>query len=728
MKQHLTLIGIFIISGILFSACGPSAMTRRADKLYDALAYMKAANQYKKILKKDSTDTYVMSRLANCYLQANEYKKSVYWYQKVTNLDPGIPENQFNYGQMLMANKQYDEAAIWFKKFLEFLPDDKLALKALESCQNWRELMKDSSLYNISEGEFNSPSADFAPLIDGNKVIFASARTDDKFIFAWTEKNFLDLYEVEVGEEGDFGEPKLMKGRVNSKFHEAVPTISASGDTMYFTRNNFNNGRIGFDDHRTITLKTYFARRSKNGKKWVKVKEFEYNNDNYSIGHPAIGPKGKFLYLASDMPGGQGGTDIYVCRREGDHWGEPQNLGPTINTEGDEMFPWVSPEGVLYFASDGHPGLGSLDVFRADKDASGKFEKPVNMGYPINTPQDDFHLVMEAGGNTGYLSSNRDGGMGDDDIYYFRAKKLLKGLVVDKKTRQPIDNPRLEFYVYQELDGVTLGDPKGEFSYGIKPNYEYSIIASKPGYQDAKIIPTARQLAGKDPIELELAKSEECGPEFVLMGEVIDIENNPIKGSPVRVILKEKVIYTDDNGKFSMPLAPNQDYVVVAMGGEGRPDKEEEVTTKGLDESAEIPVTLMLDPTYEDTGKVFYIIYYNYDRYSIRRDASEELERVAKFMYKYPTIIVELSSHTDSRGSVTYNDRLSRDRAKSAYDYLISKGVEPERLTYKWFGETMLVNDCNDGKECEEDEHQLNRRTEFRFMGFVGGKKVRRKD
>ncbi|MCB9232855.1 MAG: OmpA family protein [Bacteroidia bacterium] len=688
----------------------------RADRAYFNLAYADAAEQYLKALKKYPGNKEIMVKLADCYRRQNDFTNAEYWYKQVTKFQSVDPINKYYYGRSLMNNRKYDEAEKWFAEYLKERPEDVRAQRMLDACQTHEDFMMDASLWEVKPVNINTSKSDFSPVMKDDQLYFASARGRDPFVFRWNEHKFLDIYVSTIGEEASLSEPRQMKGTVNTKFHEATATFSPKGDTIYFTRNNFFQGKIKTDEQKIIRLKTYSA--YKVGGKYLHVKDFPFNSDDYSVGHPCLSPDGKGLYFASDMPNGFGGTDIYRSFLGEKGWGQPENLGPTVNTPGNEMFPWIGESGDLYFASEGHKGMGGMDIFRAKRNGE-LFGIAYNLGYPINSPLDDFGFVMDEKKRIGFFSSNRPGGAGDDDVYSFRMRDLLMGWVVEKGTGNPIEAPKIDVYDFTKLENSTLGDEEGSFRYGVSREKGYYLVASKSGYKEAKKRITPEMLDGKDPLILELEPIKKCNPVYTLLGDVVDHSTAPLPGRKVRVILKEEVIYTDENGEFALELAPNQDYVVVATGENGQPDKIREITTKGLPlEDTQVNVRLQMDPMRDDTGKVFYIIYYNYDKHDIRQDASEELDRVVKFMKKYPNILVELTAHTDSRGTTPYNQRLSRDRAVEAYQYITRNGVEKDRLTYQWKGETMLTNDCADGVHCTEYEHQLNRRTEFRFMGF----------
>ncbi|MEM7037275.1 MAG: hypothetical protein AAF570_09870 [Bacteroidota bacterium] len=261
------------------------------------------------------------------------------------------------------------------------------------------------------------------------------------------------------------------------------PLFNPDGNVMFFTRNNFHKGRVRRSEDRVVGLKTYRAELVR--KRWTNVKELPFNSDDYSVGHPCMGPAGRSLYFVSDKPGGYGGTDVYVTYKRGESWTPPKNLGPEINSKGDEMFPWVSNTGVLYFASNGHLGLGGLDIFRVTS-LGNEMQKVQNMGFPINSGADDFGMIMDENSGTGFLSSNRLGGRGQDDIYYFRQKQIVRVQVIDEKTGEPIDKAKIEVFGVQGLSATVLTDEMGKMTFGLGRNEQFMFVATNENYLERK--------------------------------------------------------------------------------------------------------------------------------------------------------------------------------------------------------------------------------------------------
>jgi outer membrane protein OmpA-like peptidoglycan-associated protein len=703
---------------ILFAVFLPAqGQLKRANRKFDRFLYSEAVPLYLKAIKKDPANQNIIERLGDTYRLINDAQNAETWFAKAVAKEGGRAENLLYYGQALMNNKKWEMAVPWLQKYVKAKADDPIGQKALKSAQNYQSFMKDSSLYSVRHLGINSPEADFGTAYNGGgAVYFASARRHDQYVFGWTGHPFLDLY-VSGIQGMDLAEPKRLKGKVNSRYHEGGQTLSPDTNVMIFSRNNYIRGKVSQSKEGVIRLKTFRADLSAG--KWKHVKGVPFNSNEYSVGHPALSPDGTTMYFVSDMPGGEGGTDIYAVKADLQNktWGSPVNLGPTVNTKGNEMFPWMSRDGAFFFASNGHEGLGGLDIFEV-KNFATSTEYVKNIGYPINSPRDDFAFIFDPRTGNGFFSSNRVNGTGDDDIYGFTKRKVVRGVVVDATTGEPLENARVELFEEKTFETLTRTGDKGDFSMGIDPNSPYMAVASKEGYKENKLPVISRGTASDADVvvRIPLEKINDCQANYTLAGKVHDDEGRPIPGKKVKLTVKEWIVETDEKGEIHVPLLPDQDYQVMVSEPLKR-NKVYEVTTKGEPNGSIIPVDININAL--DSGKVFYIIYYNFDKHDIREgDARPELDRVVNFMRANPQVKVDLMSHTDCRATNEYNETLSKNRAIEAYTYITNHGVEKDRLSYSWKGETQLTNACADGVECTEVEHQRNRRTEFRINGF----------
>jgi len=462
--------------------------------------------------------------------------------------------------------------------------------------------------------------------------------------YGWTGNSFLRVYTADRGADNGLSDAVIADEGINNvPYHTGPVAADEQGTTLYMTRTYpGKQGEVSRENrrrYRTNKLELYIYTKGDDGG-W-QSEPFPYNKvEEYSVGHAALSGDGSILYFVSDMPGGQGGTDIWYSERQGDgSWGTPVNAGATVNSAGDELFPNVGPDGTLYYSSDGFAGMGGLDIFRSTGSRAG-WTRPVNLRYPVNSPGDDFAYITTYEGEeglAGYLSSNRNGGRGGDDIYSFTFEKpkiiiILKGTASDKNTTDRLADVSVTLY-----DGMR------------------EIVARKR---------------------------------------------------------------TDGSGTFEFVLDRDKSYTVLGQKEKYHGDSAK-VTTVGITESDTLEVALLLEPVFE-VGKTFELenIYYDFDKHNIRPDAAAVLDELVRTLRDNPTLRIELSSHTDSRGSDAYNLALSQRRAQSAVDYLVSRGIARDRMVARGYGETRLVNNCGNGVPCTREQHQANRRTEVTVLAY----------
>ena len=713
---------------------------KKANELYEQFSFPEAADLYKKILAKKDNDE-AKQKLAECYRLMNKPVEAEYWYEQVIELPQSTDLDLLHYGLALKMNGKYELAREVFLEYAQLVPADTRGLRLVESCDKSEYFTQDPGVYNIDNVTCNSGESDFGPAFYEDGIVFASARGgkyQDK-VYNWTGKPFLDLFYAvcpDPENPGQLDKPDLFKGQANTWMHEGTVTFAKDEQTMFFTRNNFFKGKKRKDDNNTIRLKVFSSK--KEGDKWSDIKDLAINSDKYSVGHPTLTSDGNTMYFTSDMPGGYGEEDIYVTRRSsGGAWGTPENLGPEINTEGREMFPFVHTDGTLYFASDALPGLGGLDIFSSQYLENG-WTPPENLRAPINTNYDDFGLILETEGEYGYFASNRAGGKGDDDIYAFtRSTFMLNGVVVDADTQEPIEGALVQLIE----NGVVLQErttySNGEFAFPVGRNSDYTIRVTKPNYKDSEQPVSTFNVEGNS-LDIKVPmQPESLGGIFCeLRGLVFENESGvPVPGATVKLINAEtkfeKTYVTGEDGTYFFEIDPETDYLVFAT-------KElfftatKTISTKGRDCTSPLQKDLALDigitkiivdeddPQTLNEISEFQIkhIYYDLDKSFIRPDAAVELDKVVKIMYENPGLLIELGSHTDSRASDRYNNDLSQRRAQAAVDYIVSRGIMSDRITARGYGETQLVNGCSDGVTCSDDEHQANRRTEFTITGY----------
>ena len=622
---------------LFYSGYCQEGRVKSADEKYERYIYIDAIKIYEKVAKKGYKDEKMLKRLGNAYYFNGQLSNAKKWYDELFKLNSEQDAEYFyRYAQTMKALRDYENADKMMNLFTVKSVNDLRAKLYAQNKEYLDEIKQKSSKYEVKNIDINSKYSDYGSALLGNTLIFATARDSTEKICKWTNQPFTNLYQCEIQKLGKTGPAEPFSKTINSKFHESTPVFTKDGKTVYFTRNNYLNKRSESSDNTTL-LKLYKAELKKG--KWKNIKELPFNSDEYSVAHPALSNDEKTLYFASDMPGTLGLSDLFSVKINDDgSFGIPVNLGKDINTEGRETFPFISKEGELYFATDGRPGLGGLDIFSTKITDNNQYEEVKNIGEPINSPQDDFAFIIDSTSTNGYFTSNRDGGKGYDDIYYFKVcKQIIMGTVTNRVTGEPISDAK-----------VSLLDE--EF------NLLKVTIVGKTGKYDF---------------------NGDCSKIYYIRAEKDDYETK-----------EEKVITENTSGIAEVPIALEPIEIQVEVG--------------------------------QDLAKILDIttIYFDLDKSFIRKDAAFELQKILAVMQDYPKMKIEVRSHTDSRQTHEYNEALSERRAKSTVNWLIKKGINPNRLTYKGYGETQLVNGCSDGVPCTEEEHQANRRSEFIILSL----------
>lgn len=618
----------------------------KADKKYAQYAYIDAIAMYERMAEKGYQSAEVYEKIGNAYYYNADYTKAAKWYGQLFSLGEENlkPEQYYRYAQTLKATGQYEKANSYLDKFAQKQQEDQRGKKYTQAKDYLKAIKANSGRYNIENSGINSPYSDYGACVYNGYVIFTSSRDTGTLVrrrHQWTNQSFTNLYVAKQDKAGKLGGAEPFISEVKSKYHESTPVIAADGKTIYFTRNNSEPGKKGRDQSKTKLLKIYQANNVEG--KWKSIKELPFNSNNYNCAHPALSPDGKTLYFASDMPGGKGQSDIYKVeiQNNGASFGKPENLGEPINTEGRETFPFITEQDELYFSSDGHQGLGGLDVFGTRKEKNGQYQIIHNVGEPVNGTMDDFAFNINSQSKRGYFSSDRTGGKGYDDLYnlletkpLFTCEQLLQGKVSHQQTGDPIVGASITLLDqnFKEITKVT-SDAEGNY----------------------------------------IIKEVECGKQYYIRTE-----------KPNYHTQEQYVSIPDERGETTEEIKLEPKEKEIAVG-------------------TDLFKLLNLNPIYFDLDKSF-----------IRPDAAVELDKVVAVLKEYPTMRLDIRSHTDSRAKAGYNEKLSSRRAASTMQYMIDKGgVQANRLTSKGYGESMLLNKCKDGVKCTETEHQENRRSEF---------------
>jgi outer membrane protein OmpA-like peptidoglycan-associated protein len=701
-----------------------------AEKLYNELSYHEAIPVYEHYLEKHDSGL-AMLQLGDCYRLTSNFAKAQYWYGK--GLEKGgevDAKYKLYYAQTLQTGEQYTEAAKWYASYKQSVPEDKRANNQLKSSADYTQFLVTKNRYEVHNLSFNSTGYDFAPSWNGEGLIYSSSRDSAKAISrqsTWTGTQFFDMYYVE-GEGTGFGKPKAMEGDAATKYHEANASFTPDSTKVYFTRNNYYNGKTGTSSvGKIIKLDIYSS--DVDGLKWTNDQEFAYNNDEYSVGHPSLSADGETLYFVSDMPGGYGATDLYVTKKDGEKWGTPQNLGPEFNTEGNEMFPYVDKEGTLYFASDGHGGLGGLDNFKVKQTAQKSWGKIKNIGAPINSSYDDFGMIYGKDKSLGYFTSNRPGGKGSDDIYSFEDHGVdLEGIVVDAKTGKPIckSSVTMNTKTTDKKDGPKQTECDGYFEFSVVTNTDYCFEAGADGYlSNNTVCATTKGVKPGETVKVKIPLQKDDPTSLTVL--VIDkATKSPIASAKVALSnsCNDSIqnSETDAAGTTCHMVKCGCGFIASANAtgylpgsGEGSTRKDncpQVKCSEGGGDTIIIELEKIIIVAVELKD-----IYYDFDKWNIRPESEPQLNILLGFLKENADAVVEIASHTDARAPYDYNIRLSQKRAQSVVDWLVSHGIERSRVKPKGYGETKLRNSCSDDVKCSEYEHQRNRRTEFQVIG-----------
>lgn len=509
-----TLIYSLLFSLMIIQGHAQKAKLAAADKQYDRYSYIDAIATYERVAQKGYKDEKMFQKLGNAYYFNAELEKAGKWYGELFVMNQNQEaEYYYRYSQCLKASGNYDQADKMLAEFNTKSGNDKRAKLYLSHKNYLEEIKANSGRFNIADAGINSEFSDYGSSLSGNKLVFSSARDTggvSKKIFKWTNQSFTNLYSSEIMQNGNLGQPERFSKKINSKFHESTPIFTKDGKIMYFTRNNYLDGKKGKDNKRVTLLKLYKA--TLKGNNWEDVVALPFNSDNYSVAHPALSIDEKTLYFASDMSGTLGQSDLFkVAINQDGSYGTPENLGSTINTEGRETFPFISNDNELYFASDGRPGLGGLDVYVAKIEKDNSITDIQNVGAPINGTDDDFAFLIDSKSKNGFFTSNRTGGKGFDDIYKFtEIRKLaceqsLTGIITNKETTKILPDTKISLFDENfQLLKEGISDTNGNYSFEVVCGKTYFVRAEKLDYETKEETINISKTSGKSILNLAL--------------------------------------------------------------------------------------------------------------------------------------------------------------------------------------------------------------------------------
>ncbi len=508
--------------------------TKKADDLYNRLAYTEAVDAYKKLLDKGKGDRYVFEQLAHCYYNINDSKNAETYYKRVVKGRNVEPETVYNYAQTLKANGRYGEYNTWMKKFAEMQPNDSRAIAFMKDPNYLPRYIESDKKFDVENmTEINTEFSEFGGTMINKSFYFSSARNTKRKTYGWNDEPYLDIYIAEnVG--GTIKDATLVPGKVNTKYHEGNVAITSDASKMYFDRNDYYKGKYKKSEEGINQINLYTAE-AINGE-WQNATPVSFNNSEYSFGQPALSPDGKTLYFVSDMPGGKGKTDIYKVAINSDGtYGKSERLGDNINTEGKEVFPFVDANGTLYFSSDGHLGYGELDVFYAEAEGTG-FGEARNIGTDVNSPKDDFAFKFNPETKEGFVSSNREKGVGSDDIYKVKQIAPLCDVdimvqVVNEITNEPLAGARVDFYDANENKLATkTTDSNGNVAFLAECEKEQQILAFLQDYESNGVtVNTSKYEDLNTTIKLKPIESIIDADKVVLNPILFDFDKHNIK-------------------------------------------------------------------------------------------------------------------------------------------------------------------------------------------------------
>lgn len=717
--------------GLLFSQTKNEI---RAAEDYSAYNYTGAINRYEKTAKSDA----MLRSLADSYFKTREYVNAEKTYAQLATSPGANPQDIVHYISVLLANEKYNDAMSWMEKYSAANFTDKRYAKYLSQKNLVDKLKTNAGQFTIKNLDINSEQEDFGAVFYKNAVVYTSSREGTKQIARIWNGNklpYLDLYLAQRSSTGELVNVVPFEKSFNKKYHEGPCSFTKNGEVLAFTRNDY----AATSADGTRKLQIFISQYSSDSSgfkvaKWSAPKGVPFNSADYSVGHPALNSDGTVLYFSSDKPGGYGGVDLYKVNRNPDGtWGRPENLGNKINTPGDEMFPYLHPSGLLFFASNGHEGLGGLDVFVAEME-NGEFGRVKNVGAPINSSKDDFSFALDAAMESGYFASNRGGGGGDDDLYSFKMLKPFHFGKIIKGVTKGKDGEKLEHTDIKIMDDsnrvvkIITSDVDGNYSFDADEGKTYNLSASRKKYFDGKN--SADTKTDKDEIvaDLILEKAPPFSIYFLLKDKAT---NKPLDSVKVVVIDNMK---GKDLTSFITPATGDNRIAVTDKNVGERYSYQIKMEKNGylgkvltLNDSVqpgEIRAEITMDKIEvgTDIGKIIDIkpIYFDVKKFDIRPDAATELDKIVKVLNDNPNMVIELGSHTDCRGDAASNLKLSDKRAKSSAEYIKKKISNPDRISGKGYGETQLINNCAcEGKtksDCSEDDHAKNRRTEFKIV------------
>lgn len=715
--KNFTAYLLFTFCIIVFAKSFGQAKQQTADKHFEKLEFYAAAPIYSELAKKaiqgkKHSNWENVRKAAFSNKQLFQYNKARYYYNKLHETNRLTELDYVDYIDLLRTIGMYDEAERMLIDANGVYPTNNFVQLLKDKNKQFAPLLADSAIYSIEALSINSDQGDFCPTFYNNGILYMSKAKNAGFLntkYGWDNSYFINMLHSSYDLDSTMKAGKLLKDAFFSRAHDGPVSFSADGKNMVITKNLI--GKHNRDEVVTLGIYLYELK----GQEWVESTPFPYNDKAYNVGHACFSADGKRLYFASEAPGGMGGADLYYSDLINGSWSTPVNLGSTINTDQDELFPFVT-ENTLYFSSKGHFGIGGLDVFYTSLNLNGKIN---NMGYPMNTSYDDFGIIALPNERTGFISSNR----GDfiDRIYEWERKDptiLFEGQLLYAYTQNEVV-PNHFVTITDETENFTdtlYTDSLGQFSTQLYVNHAYRFESQEQYFK----LRAPLTIETKGVVRDTTFKGELYLEPLTIWVTLKVVERGTKKEIPYAktsilsyLTQKDTVVITDAKGLVTIQVDRFTEYLAHASK-RGFVDDETKFKT---DSEGDKVIELLLQLPVIKKGDKFKLenIFYDYNKSTLRPESTASLDKLADFI-KENKLKIELSSHTDARGSDTYNQKLSQARAQSCVDYLIKKGVPKTSIVAKGYGETQLLNRCKNGVTCSEEEHQANRRTEIKIL------------
>ena len=708
MKNMKKLLVIIFVFSIQFINAQDQELIR-AKRFFDKTYYSEAIILYEKLAETKPSQE-VIKNLADSYYYTNDLIKAQRYYRLlIANYSNDLNRDYyFRYAQTLKASNSYADANVVLKEYYAKSTNSQDSVYFQKELKELENVSAIGNRFEIKNLAINTPNSEFGAVKYKDNLVFAGVKLKPGLFdkkYKWDNETYLNLVKVPIQNSNSAEEPVIyFADELKTGVHEANAVFTKDGKTIYFTRNNSKNGSKKKNDQKISNLQIFKGELVEG--KWTNIVSLPFNSPNYSVEHPALSADEKVLYFASDMPGSLGSFDIYSVNINKGAFDTPKNLGPIINTDKREQFPFISADNKLYFSSEGHLGYGSLDVFVSDINGN-EYSKPTNIGLPLNSNLDDFSFNIDSNTKEGYFASNREGGKGSDDIYQFKeikdlivedCKQFIAGTITDIDTKLALENATV---ILQDSENKTLNttttSADGKFSFTVACEASYKVSAFKEKYTNES-----------KSLVLDKTRNRTNDASLALKSlEAIKLEEKEIAANK-----RKQEIFIEEENKKKEALA------VIAIKEKDKKAKEAAIVAAEVKKNEKVKQILEQekDVIRDDKNRLIIKtdpIYFDYNMWYIRKESKVVLGRVVALMNKYPGMVIEIGSHTDSRGNAKFNEDLSQKRANSTREFIIQSGINANRVTAKGYGESVPIIKCKTDDSCSEEEHELNRRSEF---------------